>query len=50
MAELRAPLRDYINGLDLEDFGDFLLEKGIHEDVASLFISNRINGSVFVAF
>lgn len=43
-----AELRDYINGLNLEDFGDFLLEKGIHEEVASLFISNRITGSAFL--
>lgn len=43
-----AELRDYINGLNLEDFGDFLLEKGIHEEVASLFISNRIIGSAFL--
>ena len=43
-----AEFRDYINGLNLEDFGDFLLEKGIHEEVASLFISNRITGSVFL--
>ena len=41
-------LRDLIKELNREDFGDFLLEKGVDQEVASLFVSNRISGSVFL--
>lgn len=40
-------LRNVIKDLNLKDFGEFLLEKRVHEEVASLFVSNRISGSVF---
>ena len=41
-------LRDIIKDLNVDDFSEFLLEKGVHEEVASLFVSNRISGSIFL--
>ena len=41
-------LRDIIKDLNVDDFGEFLLENGVHEEVALLFISNRISGSIFL--
>lgn len=41
-------LRDSIKDLNVEDFGDFLLQKGVHEDIASLFVNNRITGVLFL--
>ena len=41
-------LRDIIKDLNVDDFGEFLLEKGVHEELASLFVSNRISGSIFL--
>lgn len=44
MGDLRGVIKD----LNVEDFSEFLLEKGVHEEVASLFVSNRISGSIFL--
>ena len=35
-------------GFDYEDFGEFLLGQGLHEDVVSAIISNRICSEAFV--
>lgn len=33
-----------IDGMECEEFGDYLLAKGLHEDVVSNIVSNRIDG------
>ena len=35
--------------LDCEAFGEYLLEKGLHEDVVATITSNRICSETFVA-
>ena len=35
--------------LDFEAFGEYLLEKGLHEDVVATIISNRICSETFLA-
>ena len=40
--------RDSIELLDCQEFGEFLTAEGIHEDVVSLFVTNRVNGSTFL--
>ena len=37
-----------MDGFDFEAFGDFLLEKGLHEDVVATIISNRICSETFL--
>ena len=37
-----------MDGLDFEVFGDYLLEKGLHEDVVATIISNRICSETFL--
>ena len=37
-----------MDGLDFEGFGDYLLEKGLHEDVVTI-ITNRICSETFLA-
>ena len=46
MSELKG--RDLIEPLDYQEFGEFLSERGIYEDVVSQFVSNRVNGSAFL--
>ena len=43
-----AELGDTVKDLNVEDFGDFLLHKGVHEDVVSSFITNKISGILFL--
>lgn len=38
-----------MDGLDFEGFGDYLLEKGLHEDVVATIITNRICSETFLA-
>ena len=38
-----------MDGLDFEVFGNYLLEKGLHEDVVATIISNRICSETFLA-
>lgn len=38
-----------MDGLDFEAFGEYLLEKGLHEDVVATIISNRICDETFLA-
>ena len=35
--------------LDAQEFADFLLERGVHEDAAAAFLSNRISGENFLS-
>jgi len=35
--------------LDAREFADFLLERGVHEDAAAAFLSNRISGENFLS-
>ena len=37
-----------MDGFDFEAFGDFWLEKGLHEDVVATIISNRICSETFL--
>lgn len=37
-----------VEGFDYEDFGDFLLGQGLHKDVVSTIIRNRIGNEAFV--
>lgn len=41
-------IRDIVEPLSHEEFGDFLLERGFHENVASLFVSQRVSGAGFL--
>ena len=41
-------IRRIIQPLNYEDFGDFLLERNFHEEVVSLFVSQRVSGAAFL--
>ena len=38
-----------IDGMKCEEFGDYLLAKGLHKDVASKIVDNRIDGQLFIS-
>lgn len=46
--DIMSTSQDLIEPLDCVEFGEFLLEKGIQEDVVSIFVTNKVNGSVFL--
>ena len=39
---------DIIEPLSHEEFGDFLSERGLHEDAVSAFVSQRVSGAAFL--
>ena len=39
---------DLAEGFDFEEFGDYLLREGLHEDVVSAIINNRICSKTFL--
>jgi len=41
-------IRHIIQSLSHEDFADFLLERNFHEEVISLFVSQRVSGAAFL--
>ena len=41
-------IRHTIEPLSHDDFADFLLERNFHEDLISLFVSQRITGTAFL--
>ena len=38
-----------INSMECKEFSDYLLAKGLHEDVVSKIVGNRINGQFFIS-
>ena len=40
--------RDSIEPLDCQKLGELLIVKGVHEDVVSRFVTNRVDGSTFL--
>ena len=38
-----------INSMECEEFGDYLLALGLHEDVVSNIVGNRIDGQLFIS-
>lgn len=38
-----------IKGMECEEFGDYLLALGLHEDVVSNIVGNRIDGQLFIS-
>lgn len=41
-------VHDVIQALSHQDFGDFLSERGFHEDLVSLFVDQRVSGAAFL--
>ena len=41
-------VHDVIDSLSHDEFGDFLSERGLHEDVVSLFVAQRVSGAAFL--
>lgn len=38
-----------IDSMEYEEFGDYLLALGLHEDVVSNIVGNRIDGQLFIS-
>ena len=38
-----------ITSMECEEFSDYLLAKGLHEDVVSKIVGNRIDGQLFIS-